>query len=409
MKLKRFFCLLLCLALALGAAACGDPQPAPSPTPQGGESEATLVQQEWPEQKLFAVRVNNAPYNVEQAAFPEDRTQPGIAKDSVGAMVAQDGDFIRLAFAGDAQAWIHSWYLTALDEEEQARREQERLAACTSRESFVPVEEFLSGADHGYVCTAGSGLNCRLSPSQDSPALCAVGYGEQVEVLGRDGDFFLCRLSDGGLAYCSVGYMSSEKNYVELPGAVDLRVYLPSLQFEMLFASPYNITGEAMYAPIPLLESSTARLLARALDIFQSSGYTIKIYDAYRPKSAQYKLYDIVQNNWYIANPYTGNSWHQLGRAVDISLVDLSTGEELEMPTPMHTFAEDACRFSSATWSEEARQNVDYMTEVMTSVGFGTISTEWWHFEYTETGDFMDPDLDYSSLTYRPFSELQQP
>ena len=90
---------------------------------------------------------------------------------------------------------------------------------------------------------------------------------------------------------------------------------------------------------------------------------------------------------------------------MDISLVDLATGEELKMPTPMHTFSMDAARSSRDSWSEEVRNNVDYMTKVMTSVGFGIIDTEWWHFEYTGPGGMMEKDMDFGSLTYRPVSE----
>ena len=88
-----------------------------------------------------------------------------------------------------------------------------------------------------------------------------------------------------------------------------------------------------------------------------------------------------------------------------MSLINLATGEELEMPTPMHTFSLDAARTHSGSWSEEARKNVEYMTSVMESVGFGTIETEWWHFEYTGQGGLMDTDIDLSTLTYRPVSE----
>lgn len=136
--------------------------------------------------------------------------------------------------------------------------------------------------------------------------------------------------------------------------------------------------------------------------------YTLKVYDAYRPRSAQVKLYDIVQNNKFIANPYTGGSWHQRGRAIDMSLIDNATGLELEMPTPMHTFDDSAARYSRDSWTEEARKNVDYMTSVMESVGFGIIQTEWWHFENNSgPGSYLPDEIDFTSLTYKPVSEYQ--
>ncbi len=405
--MKKLFAILLLCALVLGMAACQQAAPRPETGSPAGEEQAVVVSggEGASSEALYMVRLDSAPYNQDAPAFPEDMSAPGIAVGSIGALVEQDGDFLKLSFAGNAQAWIHGWYLTALDENVQRQREEAQLQACTSTQSFQPVEKFLNREDHSYICLAGSGLNCRALPSGDSPVLITIPFGTQVEVLGRDGDYYLCRLDDGGLVYCAVNFLSAEQTYVELDGAVDLRVFLPTLEFEMLFASPNNITGEAMYPAIPLLETSTAKMLAQAQDIFRENGYSIKIYDAYRPKSAQFKLYDIVQNSWFIANPYTGNSWHQLGRAVDMSLIDLSTGEELEMPTPMHTFDTTACRFNSGGWTETARANVNYMTEIMTSLGFGTITTEWWHFENTADGIYMDPYLDYDSLTYRPITD----
>jgi len=207
-------------------------------------------------------------------------------------------------------------------------------------------------------------------------------------------------LDDGTVGYMEKRFLTKDGAFVHVPGAVDLREYLPQLEYELLFASPNNITGHPLYPAVPLLEENTAEMLKQAEEIFERDGYMIKIYDAYRPKRAQYELYDIVQDNRYIANPYTTNSWHQLGRAVDMSLVNMRTGEELEMPTPMHTFDSDASRFNSSRWTEAAKANVEYMTSVMTSVGFGTISTEWWHFENTKSGGYLDVDMDLSSPLY---------
>ena len=142
-------------------------------------------------------------------------------------------------------------------------------------------------------------------------------------------------------------------------------------------------------------------MLYEAYKIFDADGYRLKIYDAYRPFTAQVELWNIVQNTAYIANPNKGGSWHQRGRAVDISLVDKATGVELEMPSPMHTFDSASCRYNHSRWSEEAQANSDYLTSVMTSVGFGTITTEWWHFENTKPGNMLPNNIDLSSPEYR--------
>ena len=157
-----------------------------------------------------------------------------------------------------------------------------------------------------------------------------------------------------------------------------------------------------------MMEESTAAHLRQAYEIFRADGYTIKVYDAYRPKSAQFKLYDAVQNGWFIANPYNGNSWHQLGRAIDMSLIDLKTGKELVMPTPMHTFSNDAARFNSKQWSDVVRENMEYMTNIMLSCGFTLLTTEWWHFQYEGAGGSMQVDLKLDELDAHPVWEYKE-
>lgn len=373
------------VALPTETEAPAEPSPAPSPEPE--EIHDTYI-----------VKIAGTPYRSE----PKTEQANVLGSLSMGDKVVcieDEGEFMLVELSDGQQVWCASWYLQAEDPELEAQRSACFLAERTGTDTYVPIE-----GEPVYYCTATM-LNCRAEPSTTCTILYQIVMGSQVTVLGRDGDFYLCRLPNSGIAYCSVNYLSSEATYVDLDGAVDLRVFMPGAEFDLLFASPNNISGEAMYPPIPLLEETTADKLMQAYNIFREDGYTIKIYDAYRPKSAQYKLYDIVQDSRFIANPYEGNSWHQRGRAVDISLVNLATGEELEMPTPMHTFSLDAARSSYKSWSVEAQKNVDYMTKVMTSVGFGTIETEWWHFEYTGPGGMMEKDIDFGSLTYRPVSE----
>ena len=264
-----------------------------------------------------------------------------------------------------------------------------------------PVDVYVEPESDVRVCTVISVVaNSYYYVDNESSVAETLSGGTQICVNGEVDGYFVYTTPNGEDAYISMDDAVEGAFYASYPDAVDLREVLPESEFDILFASEKNITGHGMYPAIPLLEKNTADLLLKAEELFEADGYRIKIYDAYRPKWAQYELYDIVQDNRYIANPYNGNSWHQLGRAVDMSLVEIATGEELEMPTPMHTFNSTASRYSSGAWSEAAKRNVDYMTEVMTSVGFGTIQTEWWHFEYKGSGPTLPPELDYTQITY---------
>lgn len=255
------------------------------------------------------------------------------------------------------------------------------------------------------------GLNCRNLPSLGSEILCKAKYGDKLTVVGYDGRFCLCILPEteagigGGLAFCWMDYVSGFDMPFSLENAVMLGDYLPDARYNLLFCTDYNVAGRPLYPAVPILETETARILKQAFDIFKKDGYTMIICDAYRPVSAQYILYEVVDDYRYIADPYRGYSWHQYGRAVDIMLWDDEANEELELPTAMHAFVPEAARRKHASWTAEAEKNSDYMTSVMESVGFSTIATEWWHFERTEEGDYLDPEIQLSALNTLSASE----
>ena len=161
---------------------------------------------------------------------------------------------------------------------------------------------------------------------------------------------------------------------------VDVRKVDPTLQINMIFATPDNFTGEVLYPKsYCLLQKETAAKLKAAQALFQKDGYCIKVYDAYRPHSVQVKLWNIVKDSRYIAKPEGRGSMHNHGAAVDMTLVD-KNGVELEMPSPMHTMNQTSHR-SYKGMSAKAKQNMEYMATIMKKAGFKTITTEWWHFE----------------------------
>lgn len=197
--------------------------------------------------------------------------------------------------------------------------------------------------------------------------------------------------------------------YAWIEGGVDLRWFLPEAEFNILFASDENVTGSPLYPAVPMLELRTAKMLKEAAEAFKADGYTIKICDAYRPVSAQFALWNTIHDNRYIADPSNGGSWHQAGKAIDMTLVDDETGEELEMPTPMHEFSAQAGRYAGNDWTEEAEKNVAYMTGVMESIGFKRIRTEWWHFERSVPDSTpFDGNVNIESLEYITADEMAE-
>ena len=131
--------------------------------------------------------------------------------------------------------------------------------------------------------------------------------------------------------------------------------------------------------------------IKEAIALLREDGYTMVIYDAYRPTSVQQRWFDVVRQHKWVADPSRGmGGVHDRGTALDISIVNQS-GKLIEMPTPMHTFTEAASRLSQ-TMTETARQNMDYLKEVMVSCGFDIINSEWWHFQDVNTIYYLPTD-----------------
>lgn len=121
----------------------------------------------------------------------------------------------------------------------------------------------------------------------------------------------------------------------------------------------------------------TAKALIEANKDFLKEGVKIKFFDCYRPNSVQYKMWKIVPNPQYVADPVKG-SIHNKGGAVDITLVD-SEGNELDMGTDFDFFGKRAYH-DNFDLPQEILDNRKLLKETMESHGFWSIRTEWWHY-----------------------------
>ncbi len=121
----------------------------------------------------------------------------------------------------------------------------------------------------------------------------------------------------------------------------------------------------------------TAKALIAANKDFLEKGVKIKFFDCYRPNSVQYKMWEIVPNPQYVANPDKG-SIHNKGGAVDITLVDLE-GNELDMGTDFDYFGKRAYH-DNMDLPQNILDNRKLLKETMEAHGFWSIRTEWWHY-----------------------------
>ena len=169
------------------------------------------------------------------------------------------------------------------------------------------------------------------------------------------------------------------------PAPADLVVvvdYIPGIYTELRYASDNNFTHQVIYSfSDAYLRYGTVQKLASAQESLETAGYSLLIWDSFRPVSAQFKLWEVCPDPAYVANPEKGHSSHSRGNTVDITLVTLD-GEPVEMPSDFDDFTAMADRDYSDV-GEEAAANARLLEDAMTAAGFKPYSAEWWHYSDT--------------------------
>lgn len=159
---------------------------------------------------------------------------------------------------------------------------------------------------------------------------------------------------------------------------VNLKDYSQDFAYDMKYATADNFLKAKVYDCAECyLRLKTVLALIDANKKFIKKGYRIKIFDCYRPLDIQKKMWAIVSNPKYVANPAKG-SIHNRGGAVDITLVDLQ-GAELEMGTSFDFFGEKAAH-NYKKLSNKIKNNRKLLKSVMESSGFSPFDSEWWHY-----------------------------
>lgn len=125
------------------------------------------------------------------------------------------------------------------------------------------------------------------------------------------------------------------------------------------------------------LRLKTVKALVKANKSFIKRGYRIKLFDCYRPLDVQKKMWAIVPNPNYVANPAKG-SIHNRGGAVDLTLVD-ENGVELEMGTKFDHFGPESAH-EYENFDKKILENRRLLKKIMLRKGFEAFDSEWWHY-----------------------------
>lgn len=179
---------------------------------------------------------------------------------------------------------------------------------------------------------------------------------------------------------------------------VDLEKAVPGIVLDIKYATTDNFTKAKIYnLAKAYARKPVAQALAKAQIEFNKIGYGVKIYDSYRPYSATVKFYEVMKGDTvYVASPYKGSK-HNRGCALDMSIVDLKTKEELKMPTEYDAAVKEAWPTYPVA-DPVIRKNRETLISVMERNGFKVYEAEWWHFDFVGWQKFPVMNIDFEEL-----------
>lgn len=211
----------------------------------------------------------------------------------------------------------------------------------------------------------------------------------------------ICLLLTGFATFETVAQSSKSLPPIEQKmvdrGLVDIQKIDPDIQVELKYSTTDNFIGRDVYGDLTraYLQPEMAKRLAKASALLKKEkpGYKLLVYDAARPNSAQYDLWNALDHlkiparskTQYVADPKIGSN-HNFGCAIDLTVVD-GNGKPLDMGTKFDFFGPLAYPRSEQEMLKKGKltarqiENRQLLRKVMTQVGFKVNTTEWWHFD----------------------------
>ncbi len=225
------------------------------------------------------------------------------------------------------------------------------------------------------ICTLSAGCNALVNKQESDASNNPYG----LEIISEKA------------AYDSLVSVEPEK------ALVDLEKEIPGIMLDIRYATDNNFTAEVIYStPAAFTRKEVAEALKKVQQELNAQGLGLKIFDAYRPYSATLKFYEVYPDTMFVAAPWYG-SRHNRGCAVDVSLVELESGQELEMPTPFDDFSEKA-HTDYADLPEKIIQNRQLLIDIMTKNGFSIYPYEWWHYDFEGWENYRLMDISFEEL-----------
>lgn len=190
-----------------------------------------------------------------------------------------------------------------------------------------------------------------------------------------------------------------EQGSFRKPDLVELIKLDPTIKLDIRYATTNNFLGTPLYTEArAFLQRPAAEALVRANQELQKQGYGLIIHDGYRPWYVTEIFWEATPNDKkiFVANPKEG-SRHNRGCAVDLSLYDLRTGKEVQMPSGYDEMTSRAyANYSGGSPAERSRRAL--LRQAMEKQGFTVNPEEWWHFDYKDWKQYPILNMKFEDL-----------
>lgn len=180
---------------------------------------------------------------------------------------------------------------------------------------------------------------------------------------------------------------------------MELGKFIPGIVYDLRYATTNNFMKRKMYpakTDMTYLRLPAAEALKKVQEELATKGLGLKIFDAYRPYSVTVQFWELVKDERYVANPAKG-SGHNRGIAVDLTIIDLKSGIELDMGTGFDNFT-DTAHSNFLHPDKKVLENRKLLRSLMEKNGFKVLDTEWWHFFIPGSDRYEVLDLPFKKL-----------
>lgn len=233
-----------------------------------------------------------------------------------------------------------------------------------------------------YIVMASS-LNVRNGAGTNYKSIGTVKKGTKITVISKTSSGWYKINFNKKTGYVSNKYVMQKSNQ-KSSEFTNVKNLDKSIIVDLKYNTKSNFTGKRIYNfNQAILRKSSAEKLAKANAILKKKGYTIKIWDAYRPYAAQETLWKAYPNSKFVAKPDPTNiRGHQLGATIDMTICFLKNGKEVPMQSKFDEFSSKAYRNYKRNSEQEKYYKI--MDKAMKEAGFVGYDKEWWEYRDTK-------------------------